>query len=319
MYNHLLDSLIAVVECGSFNKAADVLYKTAPAVMKQLNSLEDHLGIKLIVRKSNGISLTEAGKAIYEDAKFLKDYSEKSIANAKSLAVDTVKTFNVGTSLLNPAKPFVDLWYKLNCNYCDYNLHLVQYQDDSEGILSEIKQLGSKIDFLVGVCDSTDFFQYCDFLQLGRYKKLIGVRRDLPLAHKDKVTLQDLYGYTLLMIPKGDSPANDKIRQELLKHPQIKVEDTKLHYDLSVFNDCAQSDKLLLLTECWTNVHPAIKAVEVDWDFDIPYGIIYAKNPRAEVKEFIEEAREFINRKAPTTFENSRAHTLAQIHKSQQS
>lgn len=43
MYNPLLDTFLAVVECGSFTKAADRLYISPTAVMKQMNSLEEHL------------------------------------------------------------------------------------------------------------------------------------------------------------------------------------------------------------------------------------------------------------------------------------
>lgn len=48
----------------------------------------------------------------------------------------------MGTSLLNPAKPFMDLWYKVNQSFPDYKLHLVPFEDNHEGILSEIEKLG---------------------------------------------------------------------------------------------------------------------------------------------------------------------------------
>ena len=40
MYNPQLDTFICVVEAGSFSKAADKLYISPPAVIKQINSLE---------------------------------------------------------------------------------------------------------------------------------------------------------------------------------------------------------------------------------------------------------------------------------------
>ena len=41
MYNPQLDTFICVVEAGSFSKAAEELYISAPAVIKQINSLEN--------------------------------------------------------------------------------------------------------------------------------------------------------------------------------------------------------------------------------------------------------------------------------------
>lgn len=78
MYNPLLDTFITVADCGSFTKASDKLYISPTAVMKQMNSLESHLNLKLIERTSSGIKLTAAGEVIYRNAKFMKDYSRKA-------------------------------------------------------------------------------------------------------------------------------------------------------------------------------------------------------------------------------------------------
>lgn len=40
MYNPQLETFLCVVEAGSFSKAAEKLYISAPAVIKQINSLE---------------------------------------------------------------------------------------------------------------------------------------------------------------------------------------------------------------------------------------------------------------------------------------
>ena len=50
MYNPQLTTFLSVVESGSFTKAADALFITPPAAMKQINSLEERLGITLFTR-----------------------------------------------------------------------------------------------------------------------------------------------------------------------------------------------------------------------------------------------------------------------------
>lgn len=296
MYNPLLDTFLAVADCGSFTKAAEKLFISPTAVMKQMNSLEDHLNLKLIDRTPSGVRLTPSGEIIYLDAKFLIDYSEKSITAAKAASADFDMTFCVGTSMLNPAKPFMDLWYKINQSFPDYKLHLVPFEDNHKGILSEIKSLGEKFDFLIGVCDSKAWLSLCNFLPLGRYKKMIAVSREHRLANKKMIEIKDLYGETLMMVSKGDSGINDYIRNDLEKnHPQIHIEDTPFFYDISVFNRCAESNNVLLTIECWQDVHPGVVSIPVNWDYSIPYGLLYSFNAEKDILNLVTEAKKITN------------------------
>lgn len=292
MYNPLLDTFLAVADCGSFTKAADKLFITPTAVMKKMNVLEAHLNLKLIDRTPAGVDLTPAGRVIYRDAKFIMDYSKKSVAAANAATLDYDTTFCVGTSLLNPAKPFMDLWYKINQSFPDYKLHLVPFEDNHDGILSEIKKLGEKFDFLIGVCDSKAWLSICSFLPLGRYKKMVAVSRDHRLAEKKQINIEDLHGETLMMVGRGDSGVNDFIRNDLEKnHPLIHIEDTPQFYDLSVFNRCAESGNILLTIECWQDVHPGLISIPVNWDYSIPYGLLYSTNADKDVLKLVETAR----------------------------
>ena len=83
-----------------------------------------------------------------------------------------VYTFCVVSSMLYPAKPFMDLWYLARLIFSNYKLHLVPFEDNHEDILSEISRLGEKFDFLVGVCDSKMWLDKCNMLPLGHYKKM---------------------------------------------------------------------------------------------------------------------------------------------------
>lgn len=295
MYNHLLDALIAAADCGSFTKASERLYISPTAVMKKINTLEAQLDLKLMERTPSGIHLTKAGALIYQDAKFIMDYSAKSLANARSTLHSKDTTFCVGTSLLNPAKPFMDLWYQVNKEFPDYKLHLVPFEDNHEGILNEIEQLGTKFDFLIGVCDSRRWLSRCHFLPIGRYRKMISVSREHPLAGKPCIHIEDLYGKTLMMVKQGDSETNDLIRQDLTQgHPAIQIEDTPRFYDISVFNRCIETGNVLLTIECWQDVHPGLISIPVNWDYTIPYGILYSLNAPEDVQKLVKAIHKLI-------------------------
>lgn len=292
MYNSQLTVFVCVADCGSFSKAAEKLFISATAVMKQINSLEKHLNLKLIDRTPRGILLTPAGEIIYRDAKFLFDYSRRSIENARQAMNAHDTTFCVGTSMLNPAKPFMDLWYRVNKDFSNYKLHLVPFEDNHEGILSEIAQLGEKFDFLLAVCDSKHWLDKCNMLPLGRYRKMCAVSREHPLSQKKQLEISDLYGETLMMVKQGDSEVNDIIREDLTRnHPAIQIEDTPQFYDISVFNRCAETRNVLLILECWKDVHPALVTIPVNWDYSSPYGLLYALNPPEDVVRFVNEVK----------------------------
>ena len=296
MYNHMLDTFIAVADCGSFTKASQQLYISPTAIMKQMNALENHLELKLIERTPSGVQLTSSGEIIYRNSKFMIDYSHKSIAEAKASVYANDTTFCVGTSLLNPAKPFMDIWYCVNKDFPEYKLHLVPFEDNHEGILSEIEKLGKKFDFLIGVCDSKAWLSRCNFLPLGRYRKMIAVSREHHLTKKGRIDLEDLYGETLMMVKQGDSGVNDFIRNDLQRyHPKIRIEDTPQFYDLSVFNRCAETGKVLLTIECWQEVHPGLVSIPVNWDYSIPYGLLYSFDAPKDVLRFVERVKALRN------------------------
>ncbi len=59
---------LAVVEHGSFNKAAEALFMSQPAVSQRIRQLEARLGVQLFHRTPQGVRLTPAGQIFLEYA-----------------------------------------------------------------------------------------------------------------------------------------------------------------------------------------------------------------------------------------------------------
>ena len=292
MLNPNLKTFLCVADCGSFSKASEKLYISTPSVMKQINVLEKHLELKLFDRTSQGIRLTPAGRVLYRHTKTMEEYAAQALAEARRESERAETTFCIGSSILNPCKPFMDLWYQVNQAFHGYKLHIVPFEYDQQGILSEISALGEKFDFLVGVCDSRQWLDRCNFYQLGTFQHCCAVSREHPLAQKEHLTIEDLYGQTLMMVKRGDSRVVDQIREQIERHPQIRIEDTPQFYDMEVFNRFAQTGNVMVTLECWRDVHPSLVTIPVEWDHAIPYGLLYAKNPSADIERFLKAVRE---------------------------
>ncbi len=59
---------VAIVDCGSLTKAAEIVHVAQPALSQQLTALEAELGVQLLQRSSKGIALTSAGMVLYRHA-----------------------------------------------------------------------------------------------------------------------------------------------------------------------------------------------------------------------------------------------------------
>ncbi|WP_144211630.1 LysR family transcriptional regulator [Shewanella donghaensis] len=60
----LLESFIAVAECGNVSKAAEKICRTQSALSLQIKKLEESVGQTLLLRDNKGVSLTESGETL---------------------------------------------------------------------------------------------------------------------------------------------------------------------------------------------------------------------------------------------------------------
>ena len=63
-----LEYFRAIVEAGSISGAARALHMTQPPLSYQIKMLEEELQVSLFLRGAKKITLTEAGKTLYEQA-----------------------------------------------------------------------------------------------------------------------------------------------------------------------------------------------------------------------------------------------------------
>ncbi|KPV00189.1 LysR family transcriptional regulator [Variovorax paradoxus] len=68
---HLMTVFLAVAEAQNFAAAARHLGMSAPAVTRAIAALEEHLGVKLILRTTRSVRLTDVGHRYLEDVKLI--------------------------------------------------------------------------------------------------------------------------------------------------------------------------------------------------------------------------------------------------------
>lgn len=288
LYNPQLETFICVVDCGSFSKAAEKLYITSPAVIKQINSLENNLKLQLFERSHRGLRVTEAGKSLYRDAKYLIVYSRDSLERAQTAMDELENTIHIGVSPVTPPQTFMDLWPEIKKHCPRFKMKLVPFENTPENAREILGNLGQKIDVVAGIFDDTMLkVRKCNGLCISRESFGCAVSLEHPLAEKEKLTVQDLYGQNLLIMRRGWSRQIDLLRETLWRdHPKIHLRDFGF-YDTEIFNQCENSNDILLAIKQWEGVHPLMKFLPVEWEYKIPFGLLYSLEPSKKVKKLL--------------------------------
>lgn len=288
MYNPQLETFLRVADAGSFNKAAEEAYITATAVIKQINLLEDSLGVKLFERTHRGLILTKAGKSLYQDAKYIIQYCKDSVTRAKNAMQEDDAVIRIGTSPMTPAQLLMQIWPKIQEQCPDLKFQIVPYENTPENAREILANLEKNIDVVGGIFDETMLdLRRCAGLELSREPFCCAVSIHHRLAAKDKLQIQDLYGENLLLIHRDWSHYVDRLRDDLWRnHSQIQIVDFDF-YNTDIFNRCENSYDVLLAIPGWANVHPLLKVIPVEWDYSIPYGLLHSPQPSDSVRRFL--------------------------------
>ncbi|MBR4953815.1 MAG: LysR family transcriptional regulator [Oscillospiraceae bacterium] len=104
MTNGQISCFLAVVEEGSFAKAANALFISQPAISKSISKLEEELGFPLLERKVGALHPTPAGNMMYHFLKKTKDSFVSLLNEIQSSLPESTVTLRLGCpETWNPA------------------------------------------------------------------------------------------------------------------------------------------------------------------------------------------------------------------------
>jgi DNA-binding transcriptional LysR family regulator len=87
---------VRVAEDLNFTKAAAFLHVAQPALSRQVQDLEDEIGVDLLVRGPRGVTLTAEGKLLYTEAQMMLAHADAAVEKVRALARGEFGTLNVG-------------------------------------------------------------------------------------------------------------------------------------------------------------------------------------------------------------------------------
>jgi DNA-binding transcriptional LysR family regulator len=186
MADRRLQVFHTVARLLSFTKAAESLHMTQPAVTFQVRQLEEYFNTRLFDRTHNRISLTEAGKRVYEYSDRIFDlYAEMENA-VRDMTGEISGVLIIGASTTIAEYMLPSLLGDFKKKYPDINVHL--RVSNSDGIVSMVEN--NDID--LGVVEAPVLNKNL-MVEKCRDDRLVAiVHPQHPLAGRKQVKLQEL-------------------------------------------------------------------------------------------------------------------------------
>ena len=197
MSDRRLQVFYTVARLLSFTKAAEELHMTQPAVTFQVRQLEEQYNTRLFDRTHNRISLTEAGKTVYEcGARIFEIYAEMDNA-VRELTGDISGVLILGASTTIAEYMLPVLLGDFKAEYPDVNVRLKVANTD--GIVSQVEN--NEIDLGVVEAPVTNknlVVEECSTDQL-----VVIVPPGHELANEEVVPLKALVDYPFICREEG--------------------------------------------------------------------------------------------------------------------
>lgn len=293
MKDYQLRSFILAADRRSFSKAASESFISPPALIQQINLLEQSLGFRLFIRSASGISLTKAGEMFYDSAQEIITILDESKEKGKAIERVARKTIRVGCSP-EEIPPFLPQIYTLFCEaHPDINFEFV-----ASANCSQVDDLiAGRIDIChmpkLTIIDQIGL----DYIPLYTDEYYVCVAPDHSLASQELVRIEDLEGEKVYI----DSAFVTEIQnQRMLKYideQNIGIELDTREFDKSLQMEILSHGGVLPAPGKYLyTVAPPLKAIKLDWDKP-EYGFIARKCSEEAKDAYIAVAKDFFNKR----------------------
>ena len=291
---HDLHVLMAVVQAGSMSKAAALLNTTQPAISRSIAELERTIGARLLDRNSQGIEVTEYGRALLDGGAAVFDDLRQAVKNIKFLADPTAGEVRVGCNHFLAASFVSAVIHRLSRQYPRIVFHLVTaYVETLHRKLNE-----REVDLLIAarwgplIDERLEF----EFLFDDQYVIVAGAKS--PWARRRKIELAELVNESWVLPPPGTGIASialEAFRASGLDYPRtiVVTESPEVRLNLPAtgsFLTMFSASALRFPTR-----HAEIKVLPVELPMaPVPNGIVTLKKRTLSsvARLFIKHARE---------------------------
>lgn len=193
---------VTVARERNFSRAAELLHIAQPPLSRQIQQLEDELGVQLVDRGQRPIALTEAGRFLYEQANHILVRTEHIIEQTRKIGSSKRERFVIGCvgSTLYGGIP--DLVRRMRQVWPDLDIEIREMMSTEQ--VSALKE--RRIDLGFGRVRFND--PEVERLTLREERLVMAIPTGHPLsASDDPLSLNDLLGETIILYPSAPRPS----------------------------------------------------------------------------------------------------------------
>src|SRR5712692_985024 len=215
---------LAVGEALNFTKAAAQLRVAQPALGRQMQDLEDEIGVDLMKRSPRGVTLTAEGKLFLEEVRELLKRADESVEKVRALARGEYGELHIGYA---PSPTVEILPPALTAFQKAVPRVKVFLHDLSSDELITGLQNGA-LELAIMVPPAGDQTASIQFEVLRTYPLCVAMTAKHPFARMKSVPLEKLAAEPLVALRRKDYPESDRFLDRLFgsirAKPPIAVE-----------------------------------------------------------------------------------------------
>lgn len=190
----LLQYFLAVAQTETISRAAEVLHVTQPTLSRQMAQMEQELGVKLFLRGSRKISLTEEGMLLRRRAEEILELVNKTEEEVSHSGTALEGTVFVGCGDLAGVQMLAPLFRDFQRSHPAVKFDL--YTATADHVKERMDRGLVDIGLLL---EPVDMGKY-NFIRLEQKEQwVVAMRPDMPLAALDAISPEDLKSVPLIL------------------------------------------------------------------------------------------------------------------------
>ena len=210
-----IDYCIEVAHTLNFSRAADNLFVSQPTFSYQIRLLEEEIGFTIFERNGKGAALTPAGAQFVTFLTSMREDLKRAIEQGQNFSAKYKDSISISL-MVRPAVFFLPEAMRL---FAETNpevqiLPVFQYEGGVETFLR------NEVDILFALKEQTRQIPGIHVHDLFESHIYLIAQRDDPLAAKNLITGEDLYGRTL-MVGGGSPQALKAVQHRLIATGKI--------------------------------------------------------------------------------------------------